>query len=154
MGLVCRKTGSSGTLPEMPKAPGETLAAFLATKPEALRLPFLAWEEQQAKQRRDSQMLWEIKAYRNRHMAKKRAPGTKPPEPATQNRVNTFGKGAPGKALAPGQTAGSFKLPTSQLAARFFNSGKRAAESAQEFVRAAGGSRLKSRSRRAKILFN
>src|SRR5262249_3715027 len=58
---------------------------------------------------------------------------------ATQDRVNTFEKGAPGKALAPGQTTGTFKLPDSQVAAQFFNSGKRAAESAQEFVRAAGG---------------
>jgi hypothetical protein len=65
----------------MPKAPGETLAAFLADKSEALRLPFLAWEEQLAKQRRDSQMLWEIKAYRNRHTTPPPKPDTTPPEP-------------------------------------------------------------------------
>ena len=62
-------------------APGEPLAAFLADKPEAHHLPFLAWAEQRAKQRHDSQMLWEIRAYRNRHMTRKPATDTKPPEP-------------------------------------------------------------------------
>ena len=70
------RIGTSGMLPAM-KAPGETLAAFLADKPEAHHLPFLAWAEQRAKQRHDSD------------------------------------KGAPGKALAPGQTAGTYSTSAS-----------------------------------------
>jgi hypothetical protein len=47
----------------------------------AKALQFLAWEEQLAKERHDHRMLWEIKAYRNRHMTKKPKQDTKPPEP-------------------------------------------------------------------------
>jgi hypothetical protein len=58
---------------------------------------------------------------------------------ATRERVGTFGEGPVGKALAPGQRAGDFKLPDSQVAGRFFNSGKTAAEDVQRFQQAVGG---------------
>jgi Inorganic Pyrophosphatase len=60
---------------------------------------------------------------------------------ATRERVETFGEGSVGKVLAPGQRKGEYKLPDSQVAARFFNSGKSAAEDIQGFVAAAGGNK-------------
>jgi hypothetical protein len=57
---------------------------------------------------------------------------------ATRNRVDTFGTGATGNVLRSGATGGSYRLPDSAVAARFFNKGKTSAEDVQSFLRASG----------------
>jgi hypothetical protein len=58
---------------------------------------------------------------------------------ATRERVGTFNKGAVGQVLRQGENAGTFRLPDSAVAAKFFNKGTHAAEDVQGFQNAAGG---------------
>lgn len=58
---------------------------------------------------------------------------------ATRQRAETFGVQPVKGVLARGEAAGSYRLPDSQVAAKFFNGGPHAAEDVQGFLRATGG---------------
>lgn len=57
----------------------------------------------------------------------------------TREAKQTFGTGATGQVLRSGETFGSYRVPDSHVAAKFFNGGSHAAEDVQSFLRASGG---------------